>query len=75
MDDGGGGKAPAQDNNFTVTGSKAVSDVEVRVPDLMRLCLAENDRRFAGYDQRLRRPTTMPALTRLALRFTRRGPR
>lgn len=71
------GDAKAQDNNFTLTGSKAVSDVELSVPELMGLCLAENDRRFAGYDPRLRRPTTAPSLTRFALRvmrlFGRRG--
>ena len=61
-----------QDNNFTVTGSKAVSDVEVSVPELMGLCLAENDRRFAGYDKRLLRPTTEPALARFARRFMRK---
>ncbi len=65
------GKPAAPDNNFTVTGSKAVSDVDVSVPDLMRICLSENDRRFAGYDARLRRPTTMPSLVRFALRFMR----
>jgi hypothetical protein len=68
MDDGGK-PAAKQDNNFTVTGSKAVSNVDIKVSDLMRLCLEENDRRFAGYDSRLRRPTTMPWLVRLALRF------
>jgi len=42
----------------------------------MRICLAENDRRFAGYDQRLCRPTTMPNLVRFVLRFMRaRKPR
>ncbi len=65
MDDGK--KSAAQDNNFTITGSKAVSDVEISVAGLMTICLAENDRRFAGYDPRLLRPTTMPALVRLAL--------
>src|SRR5271165_963409 len=69
MDDG---KGKPQDNSFTVNGSKAVSDVEVSLPELMGLCLAENDRRFAGYDKRLLRPTTMPALTRLARRFMRK---
>ncbi len=69
MDDG---KCKAQDNNFTVTGSKAVSDVEVSIPELMGLCLSENDRRFAGYDARLLRPTTMPSLVRFARRFMRR---
>ncbi len=68
MDDG---KGKTQDNNFTVNGSKAVSDVEVSVPELMGLCLAENDRRFAGYDARLARPTTMPSLVRFARRFMR----
>jgi len=76
-DDRSGGKAKdtakAQDNNFTVTGSKAVSDVDVKLGELMALCLAENDRRFAGYDARLRRPTTAPFLARLARRFLPRG--
>ncbi|AHJ61985.1 hypothetical protein [Granulibacter bethesdensis] len=70
--DGDGKASKAQDNNFTVTGTKAVSDVDVSVRELMELCLSENDRRFAGYDQRLRRPTTMPTLTRLACRFIRK---
>jgi hypothetical protein len=69
MDDDATKKAKPQDNNFTVTGSKAVSDVDIKVADLMRICLSENDRRFAGYDPRLRRPTTMPSLVRFALRF------
>jgi hypothetical protein len=70
--DDSGKKQKAQDNNFTVTGSKAVSDVDISVPELMRLCLLENDRRFAGYDMRLLRPTTMPGLVRFALRFMRK---
>jgi len=57
----------ADDNNFTVTGGKAVSGDEVNVRDLLALCLAENDRRFAGYDPRLVRPVTMPWLTRRVL--------
>jgi hypothetical protein len=67
--DGGdaGARANSQNNNFTVTGSKAVSDVEVSIAELMAICLAENDRRFAGYDRRLLRPVTMPALVRWAL--------
>jgi len=63
-----GPSATAQDNNFTVTGSKAVSNMDIRLNALMALCLEENDRRFAGYDARLRRPTTMPTLVRLFLR-------
>lgn len=67
-----GGDAPPQDNNFTVTGSKAIG-VDVSPGTLMDLCLAENERRLAGYDPRLVRPTTMPWLVRLARRFL--GPR
>ena len=69
MDDGGKDKPKAQDNNFTVTGSKSVSAEDISVPELMRICLEENDRRFAGYDRRLLRPTTMPTLVRIALKF------
>jgi hypothetical protein len=68
----GGGKPQAQDNNFTLTGSKAVSDIDISVGGLMGICLAENDRRFAGYDPRLLRPTTTPALARFARRFLRK---
>ena len=48
-----------------------MSDAEVSLPELMDICLAENDRRFAGYDQRLLRPTTMPNMVRFARRFMR----
>ncbi len=61
----------ADDHMFTINGSKAVSDVDISIPDLMDLCLHENDRRFSGYDTRLVRPTTMPALVRFARRFMR----
>ncbi|MCQ8241138.1 ferritin-like domain-containing protein [Rhizosaccharibacter radicis] len=69
------GKEQAQDNNFTVNGTRSVSAEEISVPELMALCLRENDRRFAGYDRRLLRPTTMPALVRVALLFMRRPKR
>ncbi len=65
------GKETTQDNNFTVNGAKSVSDEAISVKELMGLCLQENDRRFAGYDKRLLRPTTMPNLVRLARRFMR----
>jgi hypothetical protein len=55
------------DNNFTMNGSKAVSDAAITPLDLMAICLRENDRRFAGYDARLLRPTTTPALARAAV--------
>jgi hypothetical protein len=65
------GNETRQDNNFTVNGSRAVSGEQMRIRDLMALCLEQNDRRFAGYDPRLLRPNTMPRLVRFALRFMR----
>jgi hypothetical protein len=71
------GGARAQDNNFTLHGAQSVAHDAVDVRDLVALCLAENDRRFAGYDERLLRPRTVPRLARLVLRlgapFRRRG--
>jgi hypothetical protein len=64
-----GNGADRQHANFTASSAKAVSSVEIDALDLMALCLQENDRRFAGYDRRLVRPTTVPALARLALRL------
>ena len=66
-----GGKQPAADNNFTLNGSKAVSNIDLKPLDLMAICLSENTRRFAGYDARLLRPTTTPALAALAVRIGR----
>jgi hypothetical protein len=59
-----------QDNNFTVTGAKSVSS-DVNIGELIDICLAENQRRMSLYDQRLLRPTFVPALARLARRFIR----
>jgi hypothetical protein len=53
----------ARDANFTMTGSGAVG-VSLKPRELIALCLAENDRRMAGYDSRLLRPTTVPRLAR-----------
>ncbi len=58
----------AQDANFAMTGSGAVG-IELKPRELIDLCLAENDRRMAGYDRRLLRPLTVPRLARLARRF------
>ncbi|GAB3463846.1 hypothetical protein GCM10027321_26920 [Massilia terrae] len=65
------GRGHAQDNNFTVSGAQSVTGGGISARDLMQLCLCENDRRFAGYDERLLRPATMPALVRFALRLMR----
>ncbi len=66
-----GGK---EDANFTVQGANAVGG-EVDTVELMRICLAENDRRLSGYDPRLLRPTTVPRLVRFALLCTAMFPR
>lgn len=65
---GMGDNTRAQENNFTLNGSKELG-VEVSFPELARICLAENDRRLAAYDQRLIRPRLVPGAIRLALRF------
>jgi hypothetical protein len=67
----GVGAAPdeaPQDNNFTLTGSKAVADIDISMGALFELCLAENERRLAGYDERLLRPKVVPSLVRLVRR-------
>jgi len=65
------GREHTQDNNFTVNGAKDMTNMDVDVMDLMALCLKENDRRFAGYDMRLLRPTTMPTLVKAGLKVSR----
>jgi hypothetical protein len=46
-----------------MTGSGAVG-VSLKPRELIDVCLAENDRRMAGYDSRLLRPTSVPRLAR-----------
>lgn len=59
-----------QDNNFTMTGAKALGD-DINIAELLDICLAENERRMSAYDRRLLRPFAVPALARLARRFMR----
>jgi hypothetical protein len=67
----GNSQAIAQDNNFTLNGSKAVGDVDLSPAELLEICLAENERRLSGYDTRLLRPKVVPGLMRLAHRLLR----
>ena len=60
-----------QDTNFTATTAKSMTAVDVQPHELMTICLEENDRRFAGYDGRLLRPTLVPGLVRFVLKITR----
>jgi hypothetical protein len=62
-----------QDNNFTLTGSKAVGAVDLSVATLIDVCLQENERRLSGYDTRLLRPNLVPRLMRFARRFMRQA--
>ncbi len=54
--------------NFTATGHQSIG-VDVGLGEMMAICLAENERRMAGYDARLVRPAAMPRLARLALKI------
>jgi hypothetical protein len=58
----------AQENNFTLNGSKELG-VEISFRQLAELCLEENDKRLSPYDGRLLRPRLVPAAIRFALRF------
>jgi hypothetical protein len=63
----------AADNNFTVTGSTQLG-VDISFKGLAEVCLKENDRRLAPYDQRLIRPVFVPAMIRLALKLMKDQP-
>ena len=71
MAKGMGENTKAQENNFTLNGSKELG-VEVSFPELAAICLAENDRRLAPYDARLIRPRFVPGVMRLILKFAGR---
>jgi hypothetical protein len=71
MAKGMGGNSKAQENNFTLNGSKELG-VEVSFGELAAICLAENERRLAPYDQRLTRPRFVPGAIRLITRLMRK---
>ncbi len=60
--------ATAQDLNFTANRTGAVGN-ELKPAEMIDLCLAENERRMAGYDPRLLRPDTVPFLAKFSRRF------
>jgi hypothetical protein len=66
-----GSVAAPQDNNFTLTGGKALGAADLSAAALIDVCLAENERRLSGYDARLLRPRTVPGVLRFARRFMR----
>jgi hypothetical protein len=58
----------ADDANFTLNGSAAIG-ADLKPRDMLTLCLEENRRRMAGYDERLLRPTLIPRVAALAVRL------
>jgi hypothetical protein len=58
----------AQDANFTMNGASALGE-PISAAQMIDLCLAENERRMAGYDARLLRPNTVPWMARCARRL------
>lgn len=58
---------PQENSNFTVASAPLMTQKPLSVVELMQTCLDENDRRFAGYDARLLRPTTVPFIVKCAL--------
>lgn len=68
-------KATQQQTNFTVHGAQAVTPVKIGFFELMRVCLQENERRLAGYDPRLYRPTLVPAMAKFVLGIGKLWPR
>jgi len=71
MAKGMGDNSKAKENNFTLNGSQQLG-VEVTLPELAAICLAENERRLAAYDPRLIRPRLVSSAMRLILKLTRR---
>lgn len=63
-----GAAAEVDDSNFTLAGASSLG-APVRAGDLLRLCLAEDERRLGRYDARLLRPRLVPAIVRLICRF------
>lgn len=59
-----------QDANFALTGTKQIG-VDIKLAELLDLCLLEDERRAVGYDKRLLRPTFMPKLARFVRKFVR----
>lgn len=61
------GNEHTQDNNFTVSGTKDVADIDLSLPEFMQVCLTENERRFSGYDHRLLRPRLAPNMAKAVI--------
>ncbi|MGC8469525.1 MAG: ferritin-like domain-containing protein [Acetobacteraceae bacterium] len=63
------GEVKEDDANFTLKTDQIGEQIDTAT--LLDICLAENERRMAGYDARLLRPNTVPRLVRFARMFIR----
>ncbi|MCG5074218.1 ferritin-like domain-containing protein [Paraburkholderia tagetis] len=61
----------AHDSNFLPANRDVLGD-SLKPCEMIELCLHEDQQRMRGYDSRLLRPTLVPALARIALRFIRK---
>ena len=64
------GIVPKDEDNFAAHGKESVG-VDIELAAFMDMCLAENDRRMALLDPRLKRPMIMPRLIKAARFFIR----
>jgi hypothetical protein len=64
------GNGEMQDANFAITGHQQIG-LDLKLGELLDMCLAEDRRHMSGYDPRLLRPTFVPRMARLARRFVR----
>ncbi|GAB2546758.1 ferritin-like domain-containing protein [Rhodanobacter koreensis] len=59
-----------QDANFAITGHQQIG-LDLKLGELLDMCLTEDRRRMNGYDPRLLRPAFVPRMARLARFFVR----
>ena len=64
----GGNGTSASGENFTLTAHQDIG-ARVTLHGLLRMCLAENERRMARYDARLLRPRLVPGIARVLARI------
>src|SRR5262249_30148351 len=60
-----GSSGSSSQDGFTLKSHSAMEELSLR--SFLELCLAENDRRFAPYDERLLRPTLVPSTIKVLL--------
>jgi hypothetical protein len=63
-----GGDSQASGDNFVAAGGDTLA-ADFNIREFLELCLSEDKRRMAPYDQRLIRPTLMPTLISFVLNF------